>query len=750
MKLLALRVAAFRRFSDPAAVEDIGGGVNVLAGPNELGKSTLFHALEAAFLQRHKISGAALDAMRPRAGGDPLVEADFEANGQHWRIRKQFGRSNSAILTDLATGRVEARNAEAEVRLEKLTGGSGELPGRLGLVWVRQQRSLARPDPDHDPQTGKGKPRGEKSALVDAIGQEVEAAVGGELFASVQARASAALDALVTAQRSAVKKNGPLDLAQRQRDDIAKALDDARRLALAAQDRLERIAVASQQLTDLENEQLHANAADRLDIIDARIAAEAKGRSVRDLARETLKTRILEAQAARQSQLALVGSLARLKDMCAARAGAEALEVEIKTFVAGINGNQATPARIERLIALERVLAVSAAELNAQAATVDIAFVPGGAGRLSVDGRPVVENTSLTIAHRSVLDIAGIAAITVTAAGAERAAAAAMRADKASSEIHDSLQAIGVASTDEARALGEQRARYVEQLDRARAHLSGLAPQGALGLAAEIAKTEALSGGADPAKLMSEIAALDASVTTAQRQHEVATAAVLSDDDFRALSFEREEVRAVIERSASDTARLKLRLEGLRGEQMGADEDGRAGQVPGLEGELERADAEARRLDAEVAGLKLLADTLQAIEARTRATYFAPVTKRLQPHLDAVFGSAALDFRDAFALDSLTRAGMREDFATLSDGTREQISVLVRLSFAELLAGRGVAVPLILDDPLVYSDDVRMRALCGVIANATAIPQIIVLTCRETAFSALPGRRLTVTAWRPG
>ena len=130
MKLLSLRVAAFRRFAGPAAIEAFSDGVNVLCGPNEMGKSTMFHALEAAFLIRHKVTGAALDAMRPYAGGEPLVEVDFEAQGRRWRIRKQFGRGAGALLTDLDSGAVVARNAEAEERLASLTGRSNDLPGR--------------------------------------------------------------------------------------------------------------------------------------------------------------------------------------------------------------------------------------------------------------------------------------------------------------------------------------------------------------------------------------------------------------------------------------------------------------------------------------------------------------------------------------------------------------------------------------------------------------------------------------------
>ena len=58
-------------------------------------------------------------------------------------------------------------------------------------------------------------------------------------------------------------------------------------------------------------------------------------------------------------------------------------------------------------------------------------------------------------------------------------------------------------------------------------------------------------------------------------------------------------------------------------------------------------------------------------------------------------------------------------------------------------------VPLVLDDPLVYSDDDRLAKVCGVLERASAHLQIIVLTCRATAFQTLSGHSVSVTAWRP-
>ena len=53
------------------------------------------------------------------------------------------------------------------------------------------------------------------------------------------------------------------------------------------------------------------------------------------------------------------------------------------------------------------------------------------------------------------------------------------------------------------------------------------------------------------------------------------------------------------------------------------------------------------------------------------------------------------------------RSGQSEDFAVLSGGMKEQLAVLTRLAFAELLLGQGRPAAVILDDALAFSDDER-------------------------------------------
>ena len=87
----------------------------------------------------------------------------------------------------------------------------------------------------------------------------------------------------------------------------------------------------------------------------------------------------------------------------------------------------------------------------------------------------------------------------------------------------------------------------------------------------------------------------------------------------------------------------------------------------------------------------------------------------------------------------------------LSGGTREQLAVLTRLAFARLLARDGRAAPVVLDDALVYSDDERIERMFDALHREARDQQIIVLSCRQRAFSRLGGNALAFTPWsQPG
>jgi uncharacterized protein YhaN len=85
-----------------------------------------------------------------------------------------------------------------------------------------------------------------------------------------------------------------------------------------------------------------------------------------------------------------------------------------------------------------------------------------------------------------------------------------------------------------------------------------------------------------------------------------------------------------------------------------------------------------------------------------------------------------------------------EDFDILSGGTQEQISLLVRLAFARIIAADGRPAPVVLDDAIIYTDDDRIEQMFDALTRQSADLQVIVFSCRQRAFRTLGGRALTI------
>ena len=133
MKLRRLHAASF------AAIREVdiefGPGLNVLYGPNDLGKSTLVAAIRLALLLPHASTHS-----EPYVGWsnaeDPRVELTFETEAQRiWRVKKVFGKSGLSQLQESKNGKdfddVErGRKVDGKIR-EILRWGIPE-PGGAG------------------------------------------------------------------------------------------------------------------------------------------------------------------------------------------------------------------------------------------------------------------------------------------------------------------------------------------------------------------------------------------------------------------------------------------------------------------------------------------------------------------------------------------------------------------------------------------------------------------------------------------
>ena len=146
----------------------------------------------------------------------------------------------------------------------------------------------------------------------------------------------------------------------------------------------------------------------------------------------------------------------------------------------------------------------------------------------------------------------------------------------------------------------------------------------------------------------------------------------------------------------------------------------------------------------EVKVLDLLLSTLHEAERDAKRTFMSPVMKRVQPYLRTLFPTAELTMDENLNIVDVKRQGSEEDFQLLSIGTQEQIAVLIRLAFAQMLVEQGLPATVILDDALVYSDDVRMDKMFDILNVASNKIQVIILTCREKLFEGLGGDVLSL------
>lgn len=138
-----------------------------------------------------------------------------------------------------------------------------------------------------------------------------------------------------------------------------------------------------------------------------------------------------------------------------------------------------------------------------------------------------------------------------------------------------------------------------------------------------------------------------------------------------------------------------------------------------------------RKLERDARSAALLARVLLGSAERAKKEFLEPVRKRVHPYLESLIPDAELQIDAELRIVGLTRDSRQEPFESLSVGTREQLAVLTRLAFADILRDDGQAAPVLLDDALVYSDDERFARMKSILNEASRNQQVLVFTCRE-------------------
>lgn len=165
---------------------------------------------------------------------------------------------------------------------------------------------------------------------------------------------------------------------------------------------------------------------------------------------------------------------------------------------------------------------------------------------------------------------------------------------------------------------------------------------------------------------------------------------------------------------------------------------GIAEELQKLSGKIEQCEETVNKTRKHSRAIKLLWDTLSETEQSSKDQLTGPLMIHLEPLIAEVFDDGRLGISSAsFSITHIDRSGVTEPYDHLSVGTREQLSVLTRLAFANVLAESGVPAIVVLDDALVYSDEERLQKMQQTILRAGKKFQVLILTCRQRDYKGL-------------
>lgn len=244
--------------------------------------------------------------------------------------------------------------------------------------------------------------------------------------------------------------------------------------------------------------------------------------------------------------------------------------------------------------------------------------------------------------------------------------------------------------------------------------------------------------------------ALDAALAEAQRDRAGKLEALeRAREGARAFNLEAiakrlDNIDRAAARGHQEQLELTARIAALEASVVREGTAGPAGRVAESREEEQAAISACNRLRYEAETLELLRSALTEAADEASRTFLAPVTRRAAGYIGQLLPGCELTFDEELGLAGVMRSGIDESCGDLSKGTQEQLAILTRLAFADMLLEDGAPISLILDDPLVYSDDARLETMTDILQEASKRMQVILLTCRSKAFRHVDGNRITL------
>lgn len=146
--------------------------------------------------------------------------------------------------------------------------------------------------------------------------------------------------------------------------------------------------------------------------------------------------------------------------------------------------------------------------------------------------------------------------------------------------------------------------------------------------------------------------------------------------------------------------------------------------------ELKSESRRHQQLERRARALNLLHGLLSEKRQQLTRQLQAPLQTHLDHYLQLLFPQARLEIDENLLPGRLVRLGQEAgEFDALSFGAREQMGLISRLAYADLLCEAGRPTLIILDDALVHSDQPRLEQMKRILFDAAQRHQVLLFSC---------------------
>lgn len=207
---------------------------------------------------------------------------------------------------------------------------------------------------------------------------------------------------------------------------------------------------------------------------------------------------------------------------------------------------------------------------------------------------------------------------------------------------------------------------------------------------------------------------------------------------------EAKRFRASAELARNEQHERQLRIAQLRSQLETVGASGLGERLAGVDAAVEQATRRKDELSLRASALSLLDEVLVDERDTAVAQLRAPLTERLGHYLKRIFPQSTIALGDDLSPATLERDGRADMLDALSFGTREQLGILTRLAYADLLKASGRPTLLMLDDAAVHTDAARRDAIKRALIDAATRHQILVFTCHPELWDDLGVRQRAI------